>query len=57
MSRVLVVSEKYWPEGGGELATHRMIKYLSYKGLEITVLTRTPNPTTPKKIKYVYEPF
>jgi hypothetical protein len=37
------MSEKYWPEGGGaELATHRIIEYLSSKRFEITVLTGTP---------------
>jgi glycosyltransferase involved in cell wall biosynthesis len=58
MPHVLVISEKYWPEGGGaELATHRIIKYLSSRGFEITVLTGTPNPSPLKNVKYVYEPL
>jgi len=58
MSRVFVVSEKYWPEGGGaELATHRIIEYLSSKGFEITVLTGTPNPSFLKNVEYVFEPL
>jgi glycosyltransferase involved in cell wall biosynthesis len=58
MSHVLVVSEKYWPEGGGaELATHRIIEYLSSRGFKITVLTGTPNPSILKNVKYVYEPL
>jgi glycosyltransferase involved in cell wall biosynthesis len=58
MSRVLVVSEKYWPEGGGaELATHRIVEYLSSKGFEITILTGTPNPSFLKNVEYVFEPL
>jgi glycosyltransferase involved in cell wall biosynthesis len=58
MPRMLVISEKYWPEGGGaELATHRIVKYLSLSGFEITILTGTPHPSTLKNVKYVYEPL
>jgi glycosyltransferase involved in cell wall biosynthesis len=58
MSRVLVVSEKYWPEGGGaELATHRIVEYLSSKGFEITILTGTHNPSFLKNVEYVFEPL
>jgi len=58
MPCVLVVSEKYWPEGGGaERATHSLIKYLSSKGFEITVLTGTPNPSPIENVKFIYEPL
>jgi glycosyltransferase involved in cell wall biosynthesis len=58
MTRILVISEKYWPEGGGaELATHRILEYLNSQGYEITVLTGTPNPSSISGIKYVYEPL
>jgi len=58
MTRILVISEKYWPEGGGaELATHRILEYLNSQGFEITVLTGTPNPSSISGIKYVYEPL
>jgi glycosyltransferase involved in cell wall biosynthesis len=58
MTRILVISEKYWPEGGGaELATHRILEYLNSQGFKITVLTGTPNPGRISSIKYVYEPL
>jgi len=58
MTRILVISEKYWPEGGGaELATHRILEYLNSQGFEITVLTGTPNPSSISGIKYIYEPL
>jgi glycosyltransferase involved in cell wall biosynthesis len=58
MTRILVISEKYWSEGGGaELATHRILEYLNSQGFEITVLTGTPNPSSISGIKYVYEPL
>jgi glycosyltransferase involved in cell wall biosynthesis len=58
MSHVLIVSEKYWPEGGGaELVTHKIIDYLSAKGFKITVLTGTMHPILVKNVKYIYEPL
>jgi glycosyltransferase involved in cell wall biosynthesis len=59
MSReqLLVITERYWPEGsGGELATHLILEILR-KELDIVVLTGTQNPTKLPGVQYVYEPL
>jgi len=59
MSReqLLVITERYWPEGsGGELATHLMLNTLR-KEFNIVVLTGTQNPTKLPGVQYVYEPL
>ena len=39
MSRILVISERYWPDGsGGELATHLILDILR-KRFDVTVVT------------------
>jgi len=56
-SRLLVVTERYWPEGsGGELATHLILELLR-DGFEITVMNGTRNPAIIEGVKYVYEPL
>ncbi|MEM1684274.1 MAG: glycosyltransferase family 4 protein [Pyrobaculum sp.] len=55
--RILVVAERYWPEGGGgELATHLIIGLLRGEA-EITVVTGTPRPERVKGVNYIYEPL
>ena len=59
MSReqLLVITERYWPEGsGGELATHLILEILR-KEFDIVVLTGTQNPTKLPGVRYVYEPL
>jgi len=59
MSRkqLLVVTERYWPEGsGGELATHLILEVLR-KEFNIVVLTGMRNPTKLPGVQYIYEPL
>jgi glycosyltransferase involved in cell wall biosynthesis len=59
MSReqLLVITERYWPEGSGaELATHLILEILR-KEFNIVVLTGTQNPTKLPGVQYVYEPL
>ena len=59
MSReqLLVITERYWPEGsGGELATHLILEILR-KEFDIVVLTGTQNPTKLRGVQYMYEPL
>jgi glycosyltransferase involved in cell wall biosynthesis len=56
-SRILVVSERYWPDGGGgELATHLIVDILRRK-LDVTVITGSKNPIQLPGVEYVYEPL
>jgi len=53
-AKILVVSERLWPEGGGgELATHLILGLLQ-EFFDITVVTGTPSPVVYKGVKYVY---
>ena len=55
--RVIVLSELFWPEGGGaELATYVIAGILS-KFFEVTVVTGSRNPAVLPDVKYVYEPL
>jgi glycosyltransferase involved in cell wall biosynthesis len=57
MSSVLVVTERYWPDGsGGELATHLILDILR-KRFDVTVVTGTKNPSRLSGVKYIYEPL
>ncbi|KXB07227.1 hypothetical protein AKJ52_00650 [candidate division MSBL1 archaeon SCGC-AAA382C18] len=53
-SKVLVVSEKFWPEGGGgELATNLIADLLSREeGLQVEILSGTETPLKPNSVKY-----
>lgn len=57
--RILVVSEKYWPYGGAELATHLILKMLrSYdSSMKIDVLTGSKNPERILGVNYIYSPL
>ena len=55
--RILVVSERYWPEGsGGELATHLIINILS-REFKVTVITGSRDPYRTPHVNYIYEPL
>ncbi|MCC6055471.1 MAG: glycosyltransferase family 4 protein [Desulfurococcaceae archaeon] len=57
MSLILVVTERYWPEGsGGELATHLILDILR-KRFDVIVVTGTKNPSRLSGVKYIYEPL
>jgi len=54
---ILVISEKYWPEGGGgELATHLIVSMLS-KDFEVTVVTGMGKQSKLPCVRYIYEPL
>jgi glycosyltransferase involved in cell wall biosynthesis len=53
MTSILVVSEIFWPEGGGaERATYLVLKLLAQQGFRITVVTGTGKPAIIPSIKY-----
>jgi glycosyltransferase involved in cell wall biosynthesis len=57
MSSILVITERYWPDGsGGELATHLILDILR-KRFDATVVTGTKNPSKLPSVRYVYEPL
>ena len=56
--RVLVVSELYWPEGGGGvLATHLVVRLLRSLGFGVTVVHGSQSPEVVDGVKYVYSDF
>jgi glycosyltransferase involved in cell wall biosynthesis len=53
MSSILVVSEIFYPEGGGaEKATYLILRYLAQHNFKITVVTGTKNPIKISGVKY-----
>jgi len=55
--KLLVVTERYWPEGGGgELATHLVLNMLR-KCFEIIVVAGSKDPIKVPDVKFVYEPL
>jgi len=57
MSSLLVVTERYWPDGGGgELATHLLINILRKK-FNVVVVTGTRNASKASCVEYIYEPL
>jgi len=56
LKSILVISEKYWPYGGAELATHLILKVLasSNVGLKITVLTGSKSVEHVSNVKCIY---
>jgi glycosyltransferase involved in cell wall biosynthesis len=58
MTNVLVVSESFWPEGGGgTLATYLITKLLANEAdLNLTVLTGTRNPARVHNIRFIVDP-
>jgi glycosyltransferase involved in cell wall biosynthesis len=57
MTSILVVTERYWPDGnGGELATHLTVDALR-KRFNVIVVTGTENPSRVPGVEYIYEPL
>jgi len=58
MTSILVVSELFWPEGGGaELATYLILDMLAKHNFDITVVTGTKNPAKIRGVKYYITPY
>ena len=58
-TKILVLAELYWPQGGGaELATHLILKNLQKTGkFQITVLTGVKNIEKISGIEYIYTSY
>ncbi len=57
MPSILVVTERYWPDGGGgELATHLIINILRKK-FNMVVVTGTRSTSKASGVEYIYEPL
>jgi len=55
--KVLVISERYWPDGGGgELATHLIVNILRDE-FEVAVVTGTRNSYRLPGVEFIYEPL
>ena len=55
--KLLIVSERLWPDGGGaELATHLIIETLR-DCFEIIVVTGTLKPILHHGVRYIYTDF
>jgi len=58
MTSILVISEIFWPEGGGaELATHLILDILAKHNFDITVVTGTQSPAKIRGVKYYITPY
>jgi len=58
MTKVLTVSEQYWPEGGGGiLATHIITQILAQNGFQVTLMTGTNEPSHVNGVKYFKIPY
>jgi len=58
MDKILVVSEQWWPEGGGgTLATHLSVRSLSQsEKVRISVVSGTRRPTIASDMRFVFTP-
>lgn len=57
MTRILVVTEQNWPEGGGgTLATHLIAGILAQEGFRVKVATGTKRPRQLQGIEYIVLP-
>jgi len=59
MHTILTVAEEYWPEsGGGNLATHLIVKLLSQRDdAKVVVVTGAEDPATVAGVKYISTPL
>jgi len=58
MNKVLIVSERWWPDGtGGVLASHLIAKLLRDAGFKLTVVHGTKEPEKLSGVRYVYTSF
>ena len=57
MTKILIVSERFWPEGGGgTLATYLITRLLAEcNDFKLTVVTGTPNPTKIDRVSFVID--
>jgi len=54
-SKILVVSEQWWPEGTGRiLASHLIVHVLRDGGFKLTVVHGTEKPEMVKDVDYIY---
>ncbi|MCR8456045.1 MAG: hypothetical protein QXJ52_05930 [Candidatus Korarchaeota archaeon] len=54
INRVLIISERWWPDGtGGVLASHLIAKLLRDAGFKLTVVHGTREPEKPSGVRYV----
>jgi len=57
-SSILVVSEIFWPEGGGaERATQLIVELLAQYGFKVSVVTGTKNPVKIPAVEYYTTPY
>jgi len=55
MNKVLIVSERWWPDGtGGVLASHLIARLLRDAGFELTVFHGTREPEKLSGVRYIY---
>ncbi|MEM2297824.1 MAG: glycosyltransferase family 4 protein [Ignisphaera sp.] len=55
MNKVLIVSERWWPDGtGGILASHLIARLLQDAGFKLTVVHGTREPEKLSGVRYVY---
>jgi len=58
MTSIFVISEIFWPEGGGaELATYLILDMLAKHNFNITVVTGTKSPAKFRGVKYYITPY
>jgi glycosyltransferase involved in cell wall biosynthesis len=58
MTSILVISEIFWPEGGGaELATYLILDMLAKHNFDITVVTGTKSLAKIRGVKYYITPY
>ncbi|CCC81985.1 glycosyltransferase (type1) [Thermoproteus tenax Kra 1] len=58
MTKLLIIAEQYWPEGGGgTLATHLITKLLAREGFNITVVAGTEYPERVRGVEYMFTPL
>lgn len=57
MTRILIITEQNWPEGGGgTLATHLITDLLAQEGFKITVATGTERSEELQGVEYLFLP-
>jgi len=58
MTSMLIISEIFWPEGGGaELATYLILDMLAKHNFDVTVVTGTKSPAKIRGVKYYITPY
>lgn len=58
MTKILVVTEQCWPEGGGgTLATHLIANILARHGSKVTIFTGIDQPSRIDRVEYLSTPY